>query len=81
MAQRTAISDMILPAPGKEDDEKILHLILEEHHLLAIHKAFLEEESGQFDQKQLEMLLFDIAHLRFDQKNFEIMFLKMNTKR
>lgn len=63
------------------DDEKRLHLNLEEHQLLAIHKAFLEEESGQVDQKQLQALLYDIARLRFNSKEFETMFLKMNTKR
>lgn len=66
---------------SKEDDEKNLHLILEEHHLLAIHKVFLEEESGQLDQTQLENLLFEVARLRFNPKAFGIMFLKMNTKR
>ena len=55
-----------------------LHLLLEDHHLLRIQRAFLAEETKKLDQQQLRKLLYDVARLRYDEKLFEKMFLKIN---
>ena len=63
------------------DDPNILHQLLDEIHMKKIHNAFVEQETGVFDQRQLADLLYDIAKLEFDEEKFEILFLRINIKR
>lgn len=56
-----------------------LHLLLEDHHLLRIQKAFLNEETKELDQQQLKRLLYDVARLKYDEKLFEKIFSKIDT--
>ena len=64
-----------------KDDVDQLHQLLDENHLQKIHVAFMNEETGQFDQQQLALLLSAVAKLEFDEEKFEILFLKINIKR
>ncbi|XP_022918540.2 WD repeat-containing protein on Y chromosome [Onthophagus taurus] len=66
---------------SKRDNENALHKLLDENHLVRIHKFFLREESGQLDINQLKQVLHDVAKLDFDPDKFEVVFRKINIKR
>lgn len=58
-----------------------LHEQLDEIHLVKIHNAFLAEETGELSKHQLADVLYKVANLTFDETEFDLVFLRINTKR
>lgn len=58
-----------------------LHKMLDEIDIERIHQVFLKEESGELDIDQLKKVLSSVTKTTFDQKLFEVIFLRMNMKR
>lgn len=58
-----------------------LHEILEENDLHKIHSAFQNADGKFLDRKQLRELLQDVAKFTLEDKEFEVLFLKINSGR
>lgn len=58
-----------------------LHERLEQEDLVKIHNAFLAEENGLMNKKKLENILYHIAKLSYDEEEFNLLFMRINTKR
>lgn len=58
-----------------------LHEQLDEPHLVKIHNAFLAEETGELNKSQLAELLEKVANLTFEETEFDLLFMRINTKR
>lgn len=66
----------------EEQIEKLgLHERLDEHHLVKCYTAFHNMDTKQMDKKQFSKLLNDIAKITFDDQEFELLFVRINTKR
>lgn len=72
--------DSIVPTYFEQREKISLHKILKERGIVQIHNEFLERDN-RMDRRQLSKVLADVADLHYNEKEFEILFLKININR
>lgn len=61
-----------------KDNTKELHNLLEESEIISIKEAFDNEDGRRMNSELLKEVIERIAHIKYDDEKFNLIFLRMN---